>query len=77
MRDEQEEAWALRLIANGSGSWPLSDHPRYDEACVAFPLESSDVVYVFLRKRGATLQHHRFRLIPEKRDILGGEPSGA
>jgi len=62
--NEQEEAWAMGLIANGGGSWPLADHPLYDEACVSFLLESLDDVCVFLRKGAQTLREYRFRLAP-------------
>ncbi len=62
--NEHEEAWAARWIANGSGSWPVPEHPLYDEAHVSLPLESVDDVMVFLRKKGQTLKEYRFRLVP-------------
>lgn len=64
--NEHEEAWAARWIANGSGSWPVPEHPLYDEAHVSLPLESVDDVMVFLRKKGQTLKEYRFRLVPSR-----------
>lgn len=62
--DEHEEAWAARLIANGSGSWPL-DHSLYDEACVSFPLESVDDVHIYLRRQGQTVKEYKFCIKPQ------------
>lgn len=61
---EREEGFALRLIAHGGGSRPLGEHPEYDEAAVAFPLEEPDEVAVFLRRDGKTRREFRFRIVP-------------
>lgn len=63
--NEHEEAWALQLVSNGSGVWPLRNHPLYDEAYVGFPLESGDEVRVYLRKEGKSVRVYKFRLVPE------------
>jgi hypothetical protein len=70
--NEQEEAWALQLVANGNGSWHLREHPLYDEACVSFPLESVGDVRVYLRKEARTLREYRFRLLPASADGTAG-----
>lgn len=62
--NEHEEAWALQLVANGGGVWPLRDNPKYDEAAVSFALEAPDEVTVYLRKDGATVRQYPFQVVP-------------
>lgn len=61
---EQEEAFALGLVANGNGTHPLEEHPQYDEAEVCFWLEDPSRVTVFLSREGKTKREFRFRLVP-------------
>jgi hypothetical protein len=69
--DEMEEAWAMRLVANGNGDHPLPKGGKFDEACVSFCLEDVDKVGVFLRKGGETLQAYHFKLVPDAPSSVG------
>lgn len=61
---EQEEAFALRLVANGQGTHHLEEHPQYDESHVAFWLEEPGRVTVYLRRDGETRREYHFRVVP-------------
>ncbi len=66
MGEEEIEEVAVRMIANGNGSWPVrEDHAfygRFDEVAIAFPLETVWEVHVFLRKGGETLREYHYHL---------------
>ncbi len=66
MPNEQDEAFAMRLVAYGAGFHPLPEHKRFDEAYVAFHLEHAGHVTVYLRREKATKQAYTFQLTAAK-----------
>lgn len=61
---EQEEAFALGLVANGQGTHRLEEHPKYDESVITFWLEEPERVTVHFRRDGETRREFHFRLVP-------------
>lgn len=64
---EQIEAWAIHLVANGHGVWPLPPEnvlarEGYDNVAVSFTLEDSTVVNVYVRKGEETIHEFNYEL---------------